>query len=102
MDGDRLYDLAAFQVERRSDDGRFETIAKIPVTDTDRLRTQKVFRYVDAAPPAGTLEYRVRAVTEDGEHGMASEVLGVTTPAPSNEAAPGAEPQRSAPPAPSK
>jgi hypothetical protein len=41
MDGDRLYDLASFVVERRSDGGAFETIATIPVTDTDRLRTQK-------------------------------------------------------------
>jgi hypothetical protein len=74
MDGERLYDLASFVVERRSDGGPFQTIATIPVTDTDRVRTQRVFRYVDAAPAAGS-EYRIRAVTADGERGVPTETV---------------------------
>jgi hypothetical protein len=80
MDGERLYDLASFVVERRSDGGAFQTIATIPVTDTDRVRTQRVFRYVDDEPVPAS-EYRVRAVTADGERGVPTETVGVTAPA---------------------
>ena len=105
MDGDRLYDLASFVVERRSDGGAFETIATIPVTDTDRLRTQKVFHFTDDAPGAGTPEYRVRAVAADGERGVPTETLAVTAPAASDEVPEPAEPAprtQSTPPAPSR
>jgi len=91
MDGDHLYDLASFVVERRTDGGAFQTIATIPVTDTDRLRTQKVFHFVGDAPGAGTPEYRVRAVAADGERGVPTETLAITAPAASGEAPPPAE-----------
>ena len=118
MDGGKLYDLASFHVERRTGGAHFETIAKIPVTDTDRIRTQQVFQYLDAAPPAGTLEYRVRAVAADGEHGVPTEALSPSAatssdgdggdardehsqpPAPRDATAPGARDERSAPPPP--
>jgi hypothetical protein len=78
VDGERLYDLAAFSVERRRGDANFATIATIDVTDTDRIRTQRTFRYVDRDPPPGEVEYRVRAVTDDGEHGMPTNAILVT------------------------
>jgi hypothetical protein len=81
-DGRRLYDLASFAVERRTGDAPFETIASISVTDSDRLRTQRVFEFVDEAPPPGQVEYRVRAVTADGEPGLETETLTVTATAP--------------------
>jgi hypothetical protein len=80
VDGRRLYDLERFDVERRSAGGELETLAEIPVTDTDRLRTQQVFEYIDHSPPAGAVEYRVRAVAADGEKGVPS-ALEVELPA---------------------
>jgi hypothetical protein len=80
VDGRRLYDLESFVVERRTGDGPFEAIATIPVTDTDRLRAQRTFEIVDRAPPPGPVEYRVRAVTADGEAGVPSETQAVTVP----------------------
>jgi len=82
VDRSRLYDLATFVVERSVDDGAFVPIATIDVTDQDRIRPQQSFRYVDDAVPPGTVQYRVRAVTEDGEPGIATE--------PARPAAPGA------------
>jgi hypothetical protein len=78
--GDRLYDLAAFAIERRTGEGEYETIETISVTDNDRIRTQQSFHYVGAGAPDGELEYRVRAMTEDGEPGIATEALAVTVP----------------------
>jgi hypothetical protein len=89
VDGGRLYDLESFVVERRTGaSDTFETIATIPVTDTDRLRTQRTFRFVDADAPAGDdLEYRVRAMTADGEGGVPT-MASPAAPSPARDAAP--------------
>lgn len=89
VDGDRLYDLAAFVVERRViATGEFREIASIAVTDNDRIRVQKTYRYRDEAPPAGEVIYRVRAVAEDGQHGVATEPAIVELAEPAGQAGP--------------
>jgi hypothetical protein len=68
-DGSRLYDLSRFVVQRRVPGGEFEPVATVEVTDRDRIRPQRKFEVVDPVAP-GTYEYRVRAVTEDGQKGI--------------------------------
>ena len=83
-DGERLYDLSGFRVERAEGAGDFAPIATLSVTDNDRIRTQRTFRYLDESAAAGPLRYRVRALHADGELGEASELLlvGDAAPAP--------------------
>jgi len=81
VDGRRLYDLAAFVVERAEQPGEFAEIARIDVIDQEKLRRKSRFRHVDRpAVSTGTVWYRVRAVTEDGETGPPSQVAAVTLP----------------------
>lgn len=82
VDGARLYDLAKFLVERQTGDGYFQTIATIDVTDLDRIRPQQTFQYVDTEVPPGTVRYRVRAVAADGEPGVPTEPVPVTSGVP--------------------
>jgi hypothetical protein len=77
VDGESLYDLAAFIVQRRTDQGEFEPIARIPVNDSDDIRPQQSFTYDDHDPPYGTLTYRVFAVTSDGQRGLPSDEVPV-------------------------
>ncbi len=68
-DGKRLYDLAAFVVERSRDGGPFERVATINVIDQEKIRRRSKFEYRDETPGAGALAYRVRAVCADGQEG---------------------------------
>ena len=84
VDGQRLYDLAGFIVERRlGDEPAFDVIATISVVDNDRIRSQQKFEFRDASPPSGRLAYRVRAYTEDGERGEATAIVAVESDEPS-------------------
>ncbi|MBI5505809.1 MAG: hypothetical protein HY899_13505 [Deltaproteobacteria bacterium] len=68
-DGRKLYDLAAFVVERSRDDGAFEPVATIDVVDQEKIRRRRKFEYRDENPGAGAFAYRVRAVCADGQEG---------------------------------
>lgn len=83
VDGEPLDDLAGFEVERRRpQERRFEVIHRIRTADTDRIRPHQTFHYTDQTPPAGVLEYRVRAYLGDGHRGLPSRIAVVDTTAP--------------------
>lgn len=74
-DGSPLRDLAAFRVERSIGGGPFETVAKLAVSDHDRFRQMRRFRYLDEAVATGErYRYRVFSYTVDG---LISEVSNV-------------------------
>jgi hypothetical protein len=77
VDGESLYDLAAFIVQRRTDQGEFEPIARVSVDDSNDIRPQQSFTYDDHDPPYGTLTSRVFAVTSDGQRGLPSDEVPV-------------------------
>ncbi len=73
VDGESLYDLVAFIVQRRTDQSEFAPIARIAVDDSGEIRPQQSFTYEDGDPPYGRLWYRVLAVTAEGQRGLPSE-----------------------------
>jgi len=87
MDGERLYDLAGFVVERRSRSGGYEKATDVAVDDNERIRPQTRFRWVDEEAPIDADSYRVYAYTADGQAGQASEA-DVTIPPPAPSQAP--------------
>jgi hypothetical protein len=72
VDGERLYDLAGFVIERRTDETEYAVLAEIRVVDRDRVRPQTSFKWRDLDPLEGRSFYRVRAFTEDGQTGSIS------------------------------
>jgi hypothetical protein len=84
VDGEPLYDLAGFEIERRRPaERRFELVHRILTTDTDRLRPQRTFRYTDTtAQPPGVFEYRVRAFLSDRQRGIPTPTMVVDTTIP--------------------
>jgi hypothetical protein len=72
VDGEPLYDLAGFIVERRVGGAEFTEIHQMVVDDNERIRPQQNFTFDDESPPPGRLFYRVRAFTLDGQRGAAS------------------------------
>ncbi len=92
-DGSPLRDLAAFRVERSIAGGPFETIAKLAVSDRDRFRQIRRFRYLDEAVATGErYRYRVFSYTVDGLISEVSNVVEVVRElAPGVAATPGEE-----------
>ena len=82
VDGDRLYDLAGFVVERRSEGAEFIVFDRIQVDDNDRIRPQQSFTIEDPSPPTGLVLYRVRSVAADGQHGHACPPVHVRVESP--------------------
>lgn len=78
-DGTRLYDLAAFSVERDSGAG-FSEVARIAVDDNERIRPQQNFGTTDGSAPPGTSSYRLRALLTDGQWGRPGPARAVTVP----------------------
>ena len=69
-DGTKLYDLAAFVVERRREgEDAWERIATVDVADQDKIRRRHDFSWRDTTAGGGPVAYRVIAVDEDGEEG---------------------------------
>lgn len=81
-DGRRLYDLAAFIVERSRQGGPFETVATVDVVDQEKIRRRAAFEYRDEHAGSGALAYRVRAVCADGQQGPPTPVAAVAVPLP--------------------
>ena len=96
-DGQPLFDLDAFVVERAAPGLPFEFLARVPIPDRDRLRQQKRFTYVDAGAEVGQVyRYRALAVTLDGYVSAPSNVVeilrAVPTATPHAVATPAASP----------
>lgn len=94
-DGESLFDLDAFVIERAVPGLPFGFLTRIQVPDRDRLRQRKRFGYVDPTPLVGeAYRYRVLAVTIDGYFSAPSEVVDVVRviPSPTPTLAPTATP----------
>ncbi len=78
VDGQVLYDLEGFEIDRRSDDGGWEIIATVTVDDSRRIRPQKNFSHHDTDVPNQAPRYRVRAFTSDGQRGLSTAPFSVT------------------------
>ncbi len=96
-DGQRLFDLDAFAVERALPGLPFDFLTRIQIADRDRLRQQKRFTFVDDSVLLGEdYRYRVRSLTEDGYVSLPSNVVDIAramptitpTPAPTPIATP--------------
>jgi len=81
-DGSRMSDLGGFRIERSEDGVPFTPIAHLEVSDRDRFRKIRRFRYVDAgALPGHRYQYRVFASTLDAYVSQPSNIAEVTLPA---------------------
>lgn len=82
-DGQRLFDLDAFAVERALPGLPFGFLSRIQIPDRDRLRQQKRFTYVDDSALLGEdYRYRVRSVTVDGYVSAPSNVVDIVRQIP--------------------
>ncbi len=81
-DGQALYDLAAFRVERSSGNSAFETVATVEVTDAERVRQSSEFSFTDTEAGLGRKRYRVSAVSADGQQGPPIGPVAVTLGGP--------------------
>jgi hypothetical protein len=86
-DGTRMTDLGAFRIERRAAEGPFATVATVRITDRERFRQERRFRWIDIETTAGeTYEYRVVSETTDGYVSQPSNAVtierAIPTPAP--------------------
>ena len=76
VDGTRMTDLGAFQVERSSAETSFTPVATIEVTDRERLQQERRYRWVDADTTIGqSYAYRVVSSTTDGYRSRPSNVV---------------------------
>jgi hypothetical protein len=75
-DGSRMTDLAGFRVERSVSAGPFEAVAVLEVSDRDRFRQIREFRYLDSSVAAGIRhQYRVVSFTLDGDTSAPSNIV---------------------------
>ncbi len=82
VDGSRMLDLAGFEIQRSDPDenGKFQKHAVIEVTDRDRFRQARKFRYLDQeAVPSHPYSYRVVSFTLDGYLSAPSNVATIDT-----------------------
>ena len=75
-DGSRMLDLGGFRIERSTASGEFEVLSIREVTDRDRFRPIRSFRYLDGAVAEGEVyRYRVLSFTTDGYFSSPSRVV---------------------------
>ena len=78
-DGSRMTDLAGFRIERSADGAPFTAIAEIALSDRERFRKMRRFRYVDARTlPGHHYQYRVFSSTTDAYVSAPSNVAELT------------------------
>lgn len=88
-DGSRMFDLAGFRIERRRDGEEFRSVADLSVTDRQRFRQARHWRWTDTtAEPGVGYAYRIRSYTTDGYVSAPSNVAEAVRP----ELSPGAMP----------
>lgn len=94
-DGQQLFDLDAFVVERALPGLPFAFLTRLQVPDRDRLRQQKRFTYVDETALVGeAYRYRVLAATVDGYFSPPSNVVDIVRALPTPTPAPAPAPTR--------
>jgi predicted small lipoprotein YifL len=83
-DRTRMSDLGEFRLERAAGDAlAYETIAVLPVTDRDRFRQIKRFRFADRGVSDGVnYRYRVVSATVDGYVSAPSNVIAIEREVP--------------------
>jgi predicted small lipoprotein YifL len=83
-DRTRMADLGEFRLERSSgDDPAFTTIAVLPVTDRERFRQIKRFRFADRGVTEGVnYRYRVVSATVDGYASSPSNMIAIVREVP--------------------
>lgn len=91
-DGERMTDLGEFRVEREDGAAGFVVIAVLPVTDRERFRQVRRFRFVDRGVADGrSYAYRVVSSTVDGYASAPSDPVAIVRqlplPAPATPAA---------------
>lgn len=97
-DGSRMLNLGGFTVERRRPGGDFARVAELPISDRERFRQRRTFRYLDPDVASGlSYEYRVLSFTLDDYVSQPSNVVSVVRVVPTPEPA---EPPASANPLP--
>lgn len=97
-DGSRMTDLGLFRVERAASGAvEFEVIAELPVSDRERFRQIKRFRFADRGAAEGeSYRYRVVSSTVDGYASAPSNTVEIVraadaAPKPAPTEAPGEE-----------
>jgi hypothetical protein len=88
VDGERLFDLARFVVERRGATERFAEIGETAADTTHRLRPIRQYAYTDETPIGDYAEYRVVPYTADGQRGVPSLPTSVGATATATETRP--------------
>lgn len=82
-DGQALYDLDAFVIERATPGEPFVFVTRVQVPDRDRLRQRKRFTWVDPEPVVGEVyRYRIVATTLDGYFSEPSPVVEIVRAIP--------------------
>ena len=86
-DGTRLTDLGGFAVERAVGDAlTYQRIAELEVTDRDRFRQIRRFKYLDRnVTPGGTYRYRVVSFTIDRYFSAPSNAVTIERTTTTNE-----------------
>jgi len=87
-DGSRMTDLGGFVVERSAGSEprvAFQRITTLEVSDRDRFRQIKRFRYVDHDLAAGTYLYRVVSYTVDRYFSAPSNIVAAELASPTGE-----------------
>ena len=82
-DGSTMNDLAGFRLERGQGDAPFEPLATLEVSDRDRFRQVRHFRYRDLTSRAETsYRYRVFSFTLEGYVSQASNLARIVRSVP--------------------
>jgi len=94
-DGTRMTDLGGFRVDRSAPGVPFATVATVPVTDQERFRQERRFRWVDPDTQVGSIyQYRVASFTTDGYVSEPSDIItverSIPTPAATRSPTPAA------------
>jgi hypothetical protein len=83
-DGSRMIDLGEFHIERDSAGEGFLLIATLPVTDQQRFRQVRRFRFADrGVETGGSYAYRVVSSTVDGYASAPSNPVAIVREVPS-------------------
>jgi hypothetical protein len=86
-DGSRMLDLGGFQIERSTAGGEFVLLGSLQVTDRDRFRQIRSFRYLDSAVSDGNVyRYHIVSFTTDRYFSLPSNTVEIvrSTPAAGN------------------
>jgi hypothetical protein len=82
-DGSRMLDLGGFEIERSTAGGPFAPLTAVQVTDSDRFRQIRNFRYVDSAVSDNEVyRYRIVSFTTDRYFSLPSNTVEIVRSTP--------------------